>query len=73
MLAKPFWTLLLSQLIPDGAALIALWIAFALLLGASSHSQAIRSHSAAHAVRAPRTPSSPQGRSLGHTIAPISA
>ena len=28
---------------------------------------------AAHAARAPRTPSSPPGRSLGQTIAPISA
>ena len=71
MLAKPSWTLL-SQLIPDGAALIALWIPFA-PPASTSHSHAITSHRAAHAIRAPRTPRRPPGRSLGHTIAPINA
>ena len=63
----------LSQLIPDGAALIASRVALALLLGAISHSHPISTQTIAHAVRAPRTPSSPPGRSPGHTIAPMIA
>ena len=64
---------MLSQLIPDGAALIRSWVAFALLFGAISHSHPISTHRIAHAVRAPRTPSNPPGRPLGHTIAPMIA
>src|ERR1700733_2853569 len=63
----------LSQLMPDGAAWIAPEIALALLLGASSHSQAISTHSPPQARRAPRTPSRPPGRPPGQAIAPISA
>jgi hypothetical protein len=53
--------------------MIALDVAFALLFGASSHAQAITSHSAHQLILAPRSPSSPPGRSLGHTNRPMIA
>jgi hypothetical protein len=56
---------------PDGAAPIWPLTAFAPLLAGISHSQAISTHRAAQAMRAPRAPISPPGRSFGQTINPI--
>src|SRR3954452_4663590 len=64
---------LASHAAPAGAAAIALEVALAVTLGARSHSHAMTSHKAAQAVLAPRGPSSPPGRFVGHTSRPIIA
>src|SRR5205807_6644531 len=48
-------------------------VALAVLFGARSHSHAITSHRAAHVVLAPRSPSRPPGRWVGHTSSPMIA
>jgi hypothetical protein len=55
---------------PEVAPRIASRVAFALLLAPFSHRQAIASHSTAHIVFAPLTPSRPPGRSVGHATSP---
>src|SRR5919112_2784827 len=62
-----------SHAVPSGAALIALDVASALLLGPRSHPHAMTSHSTTQAVLAPRGQRVSRGRSVGHTRRPMTA